>query len=49
MTEIGNHSIIALDTVTLSGSNNTLKRDARKLIQRLERGEVLVLSNSMGF
>ena len=40
MTNIGNHSIIALDTITLSGSNNTLKKDANKLIQRLEKGEI---------
>ena len=39
MTNLVNHSIIALDTVTLSGSNNTLKKDARKLMQRLEKGE----------
>ena len=39
MTNLGNHSIIALDTVTLSGFNNTLKKDARKLMQRLEKGE----------
>ncbi|RIA85020.1 Metallo-dependent phosphatase-like protein [Glomus cerebriforme] len=37
MTNLGNHSIIALDTITLSGSNNTLKKDARKLMQRLEK------------
>ena len=39
MTNIGNHSIVALDTVTLSGSNNNLKKDAKKLMQRLGRGE----------
>ncbi|CAG8517056.1 13541_t:CDS:2 [Funneliformis mosseae] len=36
MTNIGNHSFIALDTITLSGSNETLKKDAKELIQRLE-------------
>ncbi|CAI2163788.1 3507_t:CDS:2 [Funneliformis geosporum] len=36
MTNIGNHSFIALDTITLSGSNDTLKKDAKELIQRLE-------------
>ncbi|CAB4382347.1 unnamed protein product [Rhizophagus irregularis] len=35
MTKLGNHSIIALDTIALSGSNNNLKKDAKKLMQRL--------------
>ncbi|GES79079.1 metallo-dependent phosphatase [Rhizophagus clarus] len=36
MTKLGNHSIIALDTIALSGSNNNLKKDAKKLMQRLK-------------
>jgi hypothetical protein len=38
MTKLGNHSIIALDTITLSSSNDNLKKDARKLMQRLKNG-----------
>lgn len=41
MTKLGNHSIIALDTIALSGSNNNLKKDAKKLMQRLNNGEII--------